>query len=316
VETVLYLLTGSLLLWKGGDLLVEGADAFSRSHGVPPTLAGVFILGFGTSMPEFAVTSLAALDGEAGIAVGNVVGSNIANVALVLGVAALLCAVHVNRFLLKVEMPVGILASLLAFWLIRDGTIDRADGILLLAAFAGYLLFALATVRHRDIDHGERPPKRPWFDLGKALLALAAVVGGAELFKNGAIETAEALGVPHVIIGSTLVALATSLPELATAIAAARAGKADLVVGNVIGSNIFNLLLVLGAAGVFMDQTVAPSVPTVLMPLMLGLAVVPMLAAMFLRRTIGRATGTFMLLVYAGFLAYAGYAAYTAHAVS
>jgi len=316
VETILYLLAGSILLWKGGDLLVEGADAFSRSHGVPPTLAGVFILGFGTSMPEFAVTSLAAMDGEAGIAVGNVVGSNIANVALVLGVAALLCVVHVNRFLLKVEMPVGIAASLLAFWLVRDGTLDRQDGLILLATFVAYLLFALATVRHRDIDHGERPPKRAWFDLGKALLALAAVVGGAELFKNGAIETAEAFGVPRVIIGSTLVALATSLPELATAIAAARAHKTDLVVGNIIGSNIFNLLLVLGAAGVFMNQAVAPSVPSVLMPLMLGLAVLPLGVALCARRRIGRTAGLVMLIAYAGFLAYAGHAAYTAHALS
>ncbi|MDJ0521002.1 MAG: calcium/sodium antiporter [Planctomycetota bacterium] len=302
--TVIYLVVGFVLLWKGGDLLVDGADAFARSHGVPPTLAGVFILGFGTSMPELAVTALAALDGEAGIAVGNVVGSNIANVALVLGTAALLGVVHVNRFLLKVEMPVGILASILGFVLVMDGTVDSTDGLILLGAFAVYMGFALGTVRHRDIDEGEPPPKRAWFDLGKAALALAAVLGGAELFKTGAINTAEALGVDKVVIGSTLVALATSLPELATAIAAARVHKTDLVLGNIIGSNIFNLLLVLGTAGVLVDQAVDKQVPTVLMPLMLGLAILPFVIALVLKRTIGRYAGLLMLLIYIGFIAY------------
>ncbi len=300
--TVIYLALGFVLLWKGGDLLVDGADAFARSHGVPPTFAGVFILGFGTSMPELAVSALAALDGEAGIAVGNVVGSNIANVALVLGTAALLCVVHVNRFLLKVEIPVGIVASVLAFVLVLDGTVDRTDGLILLTAFALYMAFALGTVRHRDIDDGDPPPKRPWFDLGKAALALAAVLGGAELFKTGAITLAEDLGVSKVVIGSTLVALATSLPELATAIAAARAHKADLVLGNVIGSNIFNLLLVLGTAGVLVDQVVEDSVPNVMMPLMLGLAILPLIIAVVAKRRIGRLAGILLLAIYFGFI--------------
>lgn len=307
--TVVYLMSGFILLWRGGDLLVDGADAFARSHGVPPTLAGVFILGFGTSMPELAVTALAALDGEAGIAVGNVVGSNIANVALVLGTAALLGVVHVNRFLLKVEMPVGIAASVLAFVLVMDGSVDRIDGFILLGVFALYLAFALGTVRHRDIDEGEPPPKRAWFDLGKAAVALAAVVGGAELFKTGAIQTAEALGVSKVIIGSTLVALATSLPELATAIAAARAKKVDLVLGNIIGSNIFNLLLVLGTAGVLVDQAVERSVVTVLMPLMLVLAIMPLVISVVDQRRVRRWAGILLLLIYAAFLTYSVLAA-------
>ena len=304
MEMALYIAVGFVLLWKGGDLLVDGADAFARSHGVPPTIAGVFILGFGTSMPELAVTVLAALDGEAGIAVGNVVGSNIANVALVLGAACLLAVVHVNRFILKVEMPVGILASVLAFLLVLDGDVDMTDGIILLGAFLAYGGFALWTVRHRDVDDGDPPPKRPWFDLGKALLALAAVLGGAELFKTGAVQVAESFGISRLVIGSTLVAFATSLPELATAIAAARAKKADLIIGNVIGSNIFNLLLVLGAAGLVIDQQVDPSVPTIYMPLMLGLAIFPLAIAWANKREIGPRSGGFLVAVYLGFLIY------------
>lgn len=302
MDIVLYLVAGFVLLWKGGDLLVEGADAFARSHGVPPTLAGVFILGFGTSLPELAVTTLAALDGNAGIAVGNVVGSNIANVALVLGVAAFIAVVHVNRFLVRVEMPVGVLASVLAFVLMTDGTVDLADGLILLGAFLAYALFAVATVRQRDLAPGDRPPRRAWFDLGKAALALGAVVGGAHLFKEGAVGAAEALGVSQTAIGLTLVALGTSLPELSTAIAAARARKQDLVVGNIIGSNIFNLLMVLGVAGTCTPQVVEARVPRIDVPVMLGLAAFPFVLSIVRRGRIERGAGLLLLVVYAAFV--------------
>jgi len=304
MEIVIYLSVGFVLLWKGGDLLVDGADAFARSHGVPPTLAGVFILGFGTSLPELAVTSLAALDGNAGIAVGNVVGSNIANIALVLGLAAVLLTIRVNRFLLRVEMPVCIAASLLAFALMADGHVDRSDGLILLAVFGVYAGFAIGTVRHRDVDDGEPPPKRPWFDLGKAVLALGVVVGGAELFREGAVQAAVALGVSQTVIGLTLVALGTSLPELATAVAAARARKVDLVLGNVIGSNIFNLLMVLGVAGVLVNQDVEARIPRLDLPLMISLAVVPVLVALFFRRRIGRPAGLALLTIYVSYIIY------------
>ena len=301
--TVVYLLAGFVLLWKGGDLLVDGADAFARSHGVPPTLAGVFILGFGTSMPELAVSVLAARDGYADIAVGNVVGSNIANVALVLGLACVMGTVHINRFLYKVELPVCIAASVLTFALLADGQVDRTDGLILLGAFLAYGGFAIGTIRHRDADPGEPPPRRPWFDLGKALFALGAVVGGAELFKEGAVATADALGVPPAIIGLTLVALGTSLPELATVIAAARARKADLVFGNIIGSNIFNVLLVLGASATIADQAVDERVPRIDLPFMLGLAILPWIVARFTGRELGRRTGIFLLAIYCAFIA-------------
>ncbi len=304
METALFLVVGFILLWKGGDMLVDGADAFARSHGVPPSIAGVFILGFGTSMPELAVTLIAAMDGEGSIAVGNVVGSNIANVALVLGSGALLSVIHLNRFLVRVEIPVGIAASVLAFVLVLDGHVDMMDGLILLAGFAAYGAFAMGTIRHRDTDDGEPPPRRAWFDLGKAVVALAAVIGGARLFGTGAVQVAESFGISRIVIGSTLVACATRLPELATTIAAARARKADLIVGNVIGSNIFNLLLVLGAAGVTIDQTVASSVPRVLMPLMLALAIFPLVLAWKNKSELGRRSGLVLVLTYLGFLVY------------
>jgi cation:H+ antiporter len=303
MELVLYLASGFVLLWKGGDMLVDGADAFARSHGVPPTLAGVFILGFGTSLPELAVTALAALDGEAGIAVGNVAGSNIANIALVLGVSASIALVAVNRFILFFEMPVCILASVLAYVLVSDGSVGRSDGIMLLAAFGAYAGFALATVRHRDAHEGETPPKRAWFDLSRAVVAMAAVVGGAKLFTTGAVLAADAVGVSGTVIGLTLVALGTSLPELSTAIAAARKRKMDLVIGNLIGSNIFNVLLVLGVAGTIVDQDVQARVPQLDMPIVLGLALVPFLVALVRRRKIERPVGVLLLACYFAYVA-------------
>ncbi len=301
IETVIELIAGFLLLWKGGDLLVEGADRFARSHGVPPTLAGVFILGFGTSFPELATSVLAILDDKPGIAIGNVIGSNIANVALILGVTALIAAVPVNRFLQRVEIPFGIIVSVLAIGLAVDGEISRMDGAILLGTFVIYAIYAISTASRRDSSDEDRPDKRAWFDLGMATLALAAVVGGARLFVSGAGTVAELMGVSDGVIGTTLVALGTSLPELATGIAAARASKLDLALGNIIGSNIFNLLMVLGVAASLRAQPIVDRMLQVDMMFMLGLAIAPLLLGFFFRG-ISRAAGVLLLVVYVTYI--------------
>lgn len=297
IETTVELVVGFLLLWKGGDLLVEGADRFARSHGVPPTLAGVFILGFGTSFPELATSVLAILDDKPGIAIGNVIGSNIANVALILGVTALIAAIPVNRFLQRVEIPFGIVVSVLAIALAWDGEISRMDGAILLCVFGLYAAYAIATSSHRDSAEGELPEKRAWFDLGMATLALAAVVGGARLFVSGASTVADWLGVSDGVIGTTLVALGTSLPELATGIAAARMHKLDLALGNIIGSNIFNLLMVLGVAASLQSQALTDRMIHVDMMFMLGLAIAPWVLGFAFGR-IPRWAGLGFLVVY------------------
>ncbi len=302
INTAIELLAGFLLLWKGGDLLVEGADRFARSHGVPATLAGVFILGFGTSVPELATSVLAILDDRPGMALGNVIGSNVANVALILGVTSLIAAVPVNRFLRRVEIPFGIAVSILVIGLAFDGELSRMDAGVLLGAFALYAFFALSTAHKRDEPEDERPDKRAWFDLGMAALALGAVVGGARLFVTGATTVAAAAGVSDATIGSTLVALGTSLPELATGLAAARASKLDMALGNIIGSNIFNLLMVLGIAGLLRPQTVEGHMLNVELPVMLGLAAAPWLLGRFLGG-IPRWAGAVLLVIYVAFLA-------------
>lgn len=301
--SIISLVAGFVLLWRGGDLLVEGADRFARSHGVPGTIAGVFILGFGTSVPELSVSVIAALQGSAGIAAGNVIGSNICNVALVLAVSAVILPVAASRFLVRIEMPVCLIASFLTLLLVADGSVTRTDGLVLLAAFLLYTGYAIGTVKRRDADVEENPPpKRAWFDLGKATIALAAVVGGATLFSDGARDIARELGVSETVIGLTLVALGTSLPELATSIAAARIGKSDLALGNVVGSNIFNLLMVLGTSATLVAQDVEDRMVRIDVPLMVLLMLVVFVLSLT-RRRVGRLAGLALLLIYVAYVA-------------
>lgn len=298
----LYLIAGVLLLWKGGDWLVDGADRFARGRGMPSSLAGVFILGFATSAPELAVSAIAAGEGQAGLASGNVVGSNIANVALILGVAVTIHAVMVDGFIRRVELPIAILASFAAWFLFRDGEFGRLDGALLLGTFAIYALYAFATSGQRPAPQPHEDPHRPWAELAIAAFGLASLVGGAKLFVLGSSEVARWLGVSEVVIGLTLVAFGTSLPELATTVAAARKGQMELAVGNVVGSNIFNLLLVLGVAGVILPQPdEGGRLSGFDLPLMTGLIVGVWIFSLFGGR-LRRWQGILLLVVYVAYL--------------
>ncbi len=303
-QTILFLIAGAILLWKGGDLLVAGAVRLGNAMGVSPGMAGVFILGFGTSFPELVVSSLAAYKGDGAIAIGNVIGSNIANVGLILGATALIATVPVNRFILKLEIPVCLLASFLALYLVRDGSLVRHEALILLGAFAVYAIFAILTSDKRDTPEPDETTDHrvPW-NIVLTVLGLAAVLGGASLFLEGAVDVAERLGMSKAVIGETVVALGTSLPELGAALAAARANQLHMALGNVIGSNIFNLLLVLGAAGSFANQSVGSDQINISFPIMIALAAVPLVVGAA-RRAIGRATGVLLLMAYIGFIVY------------
>ncbi len=305
----LALLAGVLLLWKGGDLLVEGADRFARGKGMPSSLAGVFILGFATSAPELVTTVLAAIRGHPGIASGNVIGSNIANVGLILGTATLLAVVVVDRFILRVDIPLVIGVSVLTFLFFRDGSFDATDGWIFLALFGLYTLYAILTAGKRPAPAQHPGVHRPFFELGMAALGLAGLVLGAHFFLVGALAAARWLGVTDTVIGLSLVALGTSLPELATTIAAARTNRMELAVGNVVGSNLFNLLLVLGVAAVLNPQPTAGRLLSIDLPVMIGMAVacfvLPVLGGGRLRRWQG-------VLLLAGYFGYIGVLALSA----
>ncbi|MHC4932625.1 MAG: calcium/sodium antiporter [Planctomycetota bacterium] len=254
IEPLVYFAGGMVLLVFAGERLVRHSAHLAVSYRMPKTVVGAVILGFGTSLPELFVSVTAALEGSPGIAIGNVVGSNIANVGLILGTGAFLVTVRVERNIIRTDLPIGILAALfLILYVGPRGEVEHLTGLILLAAFLVYLWLSMRrTKRFRaeqepDDEIVERTPGR---DLLFILLGLAGIGLGAHFLVDGAAEVARLLGVSERVIGVTMVALGTSLPELAALVAAARKGEADLAVGNVAGSNLFNLLFVLGVTAV------------------------------------------------------------------
>ncbi len=247
----------ALLLWSAG-LFVSGAAALSRRLGVPALLVGMIVVGFGTSAPEIVVSILAAVQGNPGLSLGNAYGSNITNIALILGVTALLSPITVASGVLRKEMPILLAVTALAVGLLSDLELSRGDALALLGVFALFIGWSVAQgLRSGEDALGEeidRELKAHPMTLGRALLHLTAglvlLVVSSRMLVYGAVEIAQFCGVSDLVIGLTVVALGTSLPELASSIVAARRGEHDLALGNVIGSNLFNTLAVVGVAGV------------------------------------------------------------------
>ena len=248
---VLALLGGLVLLVAGASALVRGASALALRLGVSPLVVGLTVVAFGTSAPELVVSVQAALAGAGGIAVGNVVGSNIANVGLILGIAVLVRPLATDPALIRRDLPVLIVATLLVGGLLLDDRIGAGEGVLLLAGLVAYLGWNVVTARRQQGDADvlvEVPDGAVWRDLLFVTGGLVALVFGADLFVDAAVRLAESVGVSNAVIGLTVVAIGTSLPELATTVIAAARGESEIAVGNVVGSNVFNLLGILGAS--------------------------------------------------------------------
>jgi cation:H+ antiporter len=256
-----------LLVWSA-DRFVEGAAATARHFGMPPLLIGMVIVGFGTSAPEMLVSAQAALQNTPGIAIGNAYGSNITNIALILGVTALIGPITVHSQVLRKELPMLIAITALAAFQLRDGELSRVDAWVLLGVFCGLMTWSIyqGLGQRADALGGEMEQELAvhamtlaralfWVVLGLVLLILSS-----RILLWGAVEVARGLGVSDLIIGLTIVALGTSLPELASAVMAIRKGEDDIAVGNVIGSNLFNTLAVVGIAGAIRPMDVAPEV--------------------------------------------------------
>ncbi len=254
--TFLSLAAGFVLLFLGGEIVVRGAVGLARRFDVSPLVIGLTIVGFGTSLPELLVSLNAALSGAPGIAVGNVIGSNLANMMLILGVAALICPIAVNPAAVRRDGLALAAVTALFVAVAVGGTAERYEGALMLAALALYIGLSLwhdartnggsAQLHREEADSLTGLPRQLWLMILAVGGGFAAVGLGAELLVTGATELARAAGVPDEVIGLTLVAVGTSLPELATSIVAAYRGHADVCIGNVIGSNIFNLFGILG----------------------------------------------------------------------
>lgn len=251
LSIVAVLLGLTILVWSA-DKFVDGAVGIAKFCGMSTLLIGMVIVGFGTSAPEMVVSALSAMQGNPELALGNAYGSNIANIALILGVTAVIMPVLVKRDALKRDLPILLVVTALTIGLLLDGNVSRMDGVILLLVFAAVMGFNIWSEQHakRNASAGEDAEKP--MSLGKSIfwlvLGLVLLVASSRALVWGACDIARALGVSDLLIGLTIVAVGTSLPELASSIAAARKGEDDLAFGNIVGSNLFNTLAVVGIA--------------------------------------------------------------------
>ena len=265
---LLAVVVGLLLLIWSADRFVDGASAVAHHAGMSPLLIGMLIVGFGTSAPEMVVSAFSAAQGNPGLALGNAYGSNIANIALILGTAALIRPLAIHARVLKKELPVLSLVTLLAVFQLKDGFLSRADAWALLSVFAILMLWAILPVvaqsRSGLVKEVQKAAQAEVIPLRQGLIyllvGLLALVGSSRLLVWGAVAIAEGFGISDLIIGLTIVAVGTSLPELASSAAAARKGAHDIALGNVLGSNLFNTLAVVGIAGAIHPLEVSPEV--------------------------------------------------------
>jgi cation:H+ antiporter len=310
--TVVLFVAGLGLLVLGAEWLVKGASRLAAALGISPLVIGLTVVAYGTSSPEMAVSVKAALAGQPDLAVGNVAGSNIFNVLFILGASAAITPLLVSSQLVRLDVPIMIGASLLTLLFAADGSIGRLDGAILFAGAVGYTVFQVRQSRRESAavqeEYGrEFGPRRTGTAANVAFVAagLALLVLGSRWLVNGAVAFAQAFGVSELVIGLTIVAAGTSLPEVATSILAAIRGEREIAVGNVVGSNIFNILAVLGLSGL-----VAPAglpVPRALVtfdaPVMVAVAFacLPIFAS---GATIARWEGALFLFYYTAYTAY------------
>jgi cation:H+ antiporter len=257
INSLVLVACGLVLLVVGADALVSGASRIAQRFGIPPLIIGLTIVAIGTSMPEITVSATAAISGNSALALGNVVGSNIFNVLLILGLAAVILPLSVHVSLIRQEVPVMVGFSLLLFVLVFDGSLSKLEAALLFVLGVVYLLLLLVQARRAAIAGQDFPVDLPdvsgWLSRVPAalliVLGLVGLVGGAQLLVQGASAIALSIGVSELVVGLTVVAIGTSLPEVAASVAAALRGQRDIAIGNVVGSNIFNIALCLGLAG-------------------------------------------------------------------
>ncbi len=311
--SVAAVIAGFVFLVWGAERCVMGASATARNFGVSPLIIGLTIVGFGTSAPEMLVAGVASSEGNPGLAIGNALGSNITNIALVLGVTALVTAMTVSSNVVRREIPILLAVSLLAFWLMSDGELSFVDGMVLLGGmFTMIVLVVRLGIKSSNSDdpveaefEDEIPEDMP---MGRALfwtvLGIAVLLASSKILVWGAVNIAEAFGVSDLIIGLTIVAIGTSMPELMASVMSALKKEHDLAIGNIIGSNMFNLLGVLALPGLIAPGVFDPQVLSRDLPWMIGLTLALFVMAYGFRGP-GRITrweGAILLLAYSGYM--------------
>ena len=307
---VVLLTVGFVMLIKGADWFVDGASAIANRLGIPALIVGLTIVAMGTSAPEAAISISAALKGSADIAVGNVLGSNILNILIILGLTALICPLAVQRSTRRYELPfVIVITSIMALLGLPDGTLNATDGIVLIALFVGYLAYLFYMAKNSSENTAEEdaseeaanmPMRRIIFSM---IVGMGLIIWGSDITVDAATAIAKIFGMSERFIGLTVVAFGTSLPEMVTSIAAAIKGKADIAVGNIVGSNIFNILFVLSISSII---TPVAYDSTFLFDSILSVGATALLwfFTMNKKRRVERHAGFLMPLCYAGYFVY------------
>lgn len=258
ILNVLFILVGIVLVLWGADRLTDGAVAVAEKMKMPQIVIGLTIVAMGTSMPEFCVSLVSALKGTTDLAVGNIVGSNIFNTLLIVGVSAWVAPMTILKSTVRKDIPFALFASVILFIMCLDGNISRLDAGILFVLFLVFMYVTLKGTKTKEDDttaktepiEDNKKPMAAWLSIVWIIVGLACLIGGSNLFVEGATKVAEHIGVSEAVIGLTIVAGGTSLPELATSVVSARKGNSGIAIGNVLGSNVFNILAILGVTGV------------------------------------------------------------------
>jgi cation:H+ antiporter len=306
IESLFLIAAGAMLLWAGAESLVRGGASIALRTGLSPLVIGLTVVAFGTSSPELIVSLQAALRADGDIAIGNIVGSNIANILLILGLAAVIRPIRVESRLVRIDMPIVILVSLVMIGLLADGTASRMAGAILLLGLFLYIAFSIVQSRKSgtpdEADIAAVRQRPVLISIAMVAGGLAVLAMGGVLFLRGAVTIAEAAGLSSAIIGLTIVAAGTSLPELATSVVASMKGEGDMAVGNAVGSNIFNILGILGITAVIAPISVTDiSVVDFGVMLLSAIVVLPFMRTGF---RLNRIEGGALLAAYVAYTSY------------
>ncbi|WP_457552142.1 calcium/sodium antiporter [Desulfobacula sp.] len=293
------LILGLTLLFVGSSILVEGAASTAFLFAVRPVIVGLTIVSFATSAPELLVSLVAAFKGSGGISIGNILGSNVINIALVLGISAVIKPVVINKRIIRVEIPYMIFISFVFWLLCLDSSIGRLDGFILFSLLIIFLIYSVTTAKDKNNIKDHLKPSflkisKNFFFIISGIMMLSY---GANFVVQEAIAIAEKIGLSQTFIGISIVALGTSLPELATSVVAAVKGESDISVGNVVGSNLFNICLVMGIVGLFNPMTIDKSLQYFQFPFMIFICLVLGLIVFF-NQGIGKKTGYFLIVLF------------------
>ncbi len=309
---ILLIIAGLLLLFFGGEALLKGSVSLARNFGLSKLLVSMVVVGFGTSMPEMTVSIGAALKDSSDIATGNVVGSNIANILLIVGVASLIAVIQLPSQTIRRDIIMMMGASIMLLLLSYFGTLTAVMGVAMFSILIAYIVYAyIQEKKHPQVEHIDHieqdlEPEKTYSNLSASvytLIGMAGLVGGAYLLVDGATSIARGFGISEAVIGLTVVAIGTSLPELATAVIASIRKHGDVIIGNILGSNVFNILAILGITSIIQPIPIAPQLLAfdlwfmVIVSLLLGIT-------LWFGIKMGRSTGIIMLLAYIGYTAY------------